>query len=104
MSGTNPLSSAGGPPSAAATARALSATTQSLKRSVQAAFDGTYFALVHTSFAAWWIFVYSVLTIHILLCHSIGRLLVLGRVLFYVHLLLSSNRQSCLILCSLVAI
>ena len=36
MSGTNPPSSAGGPQSAAATAR----VTQNLKRSVQAAFDG----------------------------------------------------------------
>lgn len=42
MSLTNPPSSAGGPPSAAATARAAASAsaTQTLKRSVQAAFDG----------------------------------------------------------------
>src|SRR5438876_8722130 len=57
MSVTNPPSSTGGPPSNAASARAAAAaaatatatataaaatTTQSLKRSVQAAFDGAY--------------------------------------------------------------
>jgi len=41
MSGTNPPSSAGDPQTAAASARA----TQSLKRSVQAAFDGKIFVI-----------------------------------------------------------
>ena len=51
MSGTNPPLSVGGPPSAAASARA----TQNLKRSVQAAFDGKtylYLAMLHVPYSA----------------------------------------------------
>lgn len=44
MTGTNPPTSVGGPPSAAAIARAAPGT-QALKQSVQAAFEGTFYAI-----------------------------------------------------------
>lgn len=44
MTGTNPPTSVGGPPSAAAIARA-GPGTQALKQSAQAAFEGTFYAI-----------------------------------------------------------
>lgn len=44
MTGTNPPTSVGGPPSAAAIARA-GPGTQVLKQSAQAAFEGTFYAI-----------------------------------------------------------